>query len=117
MPTKKKSSKSKKSGGSKITAAQKQALQRHFGGAITMGPNGRIYAGGAWYNSWSDLWSGVKDVAKKGWDFAKENKLVSKALRKFLPGTIGDPIATAAEKIGLGKRGGQMMVMVPAIRV
>ena len=121
MPTKKKTSRTKKSGGAKrITATQKQALQRHFGGSITMGPSGRIYAGGAWWNNWGDLWSGVKDVAKKGWDFVKENKLVSKGLKKFVPEVMGVNVGEAAEKLGLGKRkrGGQkMMVMVPAIRV
>ena len=119
MTTKKKtSSKSKKSGGSKrITAAQKQALQRHFGGAISMGPNGKLYAGGAWWNNWGDLWSGIKDVGKKAWDFVKDEKLISKGLDRFGPGQIGKEAADLARSVGLGKRGGQMMVMVPAIRV
>lgn len=68
------------------------------------------HIGGAWYNNWSDLWSGIKSVAKPIASFVKDNQLISKGLQ-----AAGNPygLATGARALGLGrkrKRGGNMSV-------
>jgi hypothetical protein len=80
---------------------------------------GKIMIGGAWYNNWNDFKSGVSNVyngVKKGYDYVKDNKLVSRGLD--IAGRLGVPNAAGyadrARQAGYGKRrmqsGGAMPV-------
>ena len=88
-----------------------QQQGRYHGGSYMLSHNGRVKYGGAWWNSWGDLWSGVKNTARDAWDYVKKNKIISKGATD-----LGFPMAgKVIDALGAGRRRGG--AYVPAIKV
>lgn len=84
----------------KITKRHIDVARKVFGGGGALTPAEQKLYKMHGSGFWGDLWSGVK----KGFNFLKDNKIVS-TVAKLIPHPVAQQVGNVAGQLGMGKRG------------